>query len=723
MKQQGFSGIRRIVMNERYAPLFTPWKVGSVEIKNRIVMLPMEGTNMIAWEAKTAFVKGIENLYRDRKDNNIGLFIPGLIPLISIVGEKWLYKHPEVFEPVKPVIEEIHQSGAKIFFQLSAGAGRSMILPPVLKPFVGNKLLKKASSKMIMTKWWWSAPDPDMPNVWAPDVKMGYFSSEMISQFIYAFGQSAKLCKEAGVDGVEIHAVHEGYLLDQFAMPYTNHRTDAYGGSLENRLRFACEVVREIKKVCGEDFPVSLRYSVRSMTRGFNQGAVPGEEFTEVGRTMEESEKAIKILEEAGYDLFNCDNGTYDAWYYSHPPVYAPLNINLNDVEHIKQFTTKPVVCAGRMQPEEAADSIAAGRIDAMGIGRQLLCDPEYVTKIKEDRMEDIRPCISCHGACLTFFGLNGKGTDIDPMHPELGHCVLNPWTNNETKYSKAPAKNPKKIAVIGGGLGGMETAIQASLRGHRVDLYEKSDRLGGVFNAAAAPSFKEKDRQLLKYYARELEKSGTAVHMNTEISDISELEADIVVVAIGAHPRLLNVPGVERAVSAADFLNDGMKCGDKVVIIGGGLTGCEVAYELALQGKHPSIIEMTDFLVGARGICMANSTMLRELLRFHKVPAYLNSTVDSITDEGVLVNTPDGQVTVPADTVIMSVGYSPDKRFDPHGGEGEKLVKENRVKDFVNSYSGSKGSDVFFVGDCDQVGSLRTVIKQAYELVQKISY
>lgn len=712
-------------MNEKYAPLFTPWKVGNVEIKNRIVMLPMEGTNMIAWEAKTGFVKGIENLYRDRKDNNIGLFIPGLIPMISIMGEKWLYKHPEVFEPVKPIVEEIHQSGAKIFFQLSAGAGRSMILPTMLKPFVGKKLLKKASSRFIMTKWWWSAPDPDMPNVWAPDVKMDLFTSEMIHQFIYAFGQSAKLCKEAGVDGVEIHAVHEGYLLDQFAMPYTNHRTDAYGGSLENRLRFACEIVREIKKVCGEDYPVSLRYSVRSMTRGFNQGAVPGEEFTEVGRTMEESEKAIKILEEAGYDLFNCDNGTYDAWYYSHPPVYAPLNINLSDVEHIKQFTTKPVVCAGRMQPEDAAASIAAGRIDAMGLGRQLLCDPEYITKIKEDRMDDIRPCISCHGACLTFFGMNGQGTDVgdNPMNVEMGRCVLNPWTNNEMKYSKAPAKHPKKIAVIGGGLGGMETAIQASLRGHKVDLYEKSDRLGGVFNAAAAPSYKEKDKQLLKFYARQLEKSGAAVHINTEVTDLSTLDADIAVVAIGARPRLLNVPGVERAVSAADFLNDGMKCGDNVVIIGGGLTGCEVAYELALQGKHPSIVEMTEFLVGARGICMANSSMLRELLRFHKVPAYLNSTVDSITDEGVVVNTPDGQVTIPADTVVMSVGYNPDKRFDPEDAKNSKAKKDNRVRAFVNAYTDSTGPEVFFVGDCDNVGSLRTVIKQAYELVQKISY
>ena len=219
-------------MNEIYEPLFQPWKVRNVEIKNRIVMLPMEGTNMIQWETKTGFVKGIEELYRDRKDNNIGLFIPGLIPLISIIGEKWIYKHPEVFEPVKPIIDEIHQSGAKIFFQLSAGSGRSMLLPPVLRPFIKNKVLKKASSKVLMTKWWWSAPDPDEPNVWDPDVKMDLFDSEMISRFVYAFGQTAKLCKDAGVDGVEVHAVHEGYLLDQFTLPYTNHREDCYGGSL-----------------------------------------------------------------------------------------------------------------------------------------------------------------------------------------------------------------------------------------------------------------------------------------------------------------------------------------------------------------------------------------------------------------------------------------------------------------------------------------------------------
>ena len=695
-------------MDPKYEPLFTPWKVGNVEIKNRIVMVPMEGTNMIQWEAKTGYVKGIEEFYRDRKDNNIGLFIPGLIPLISIVGEKWIYKHPEVFEPVKPVIEEIHQSGAKIFFQLSAGAGRSMILPTLLKPFVKKGLLKSATSKLIMSKWWWSAPDPDEPNVWDPDVKMDLFTSEMISKFVYAFGQTAKLCKDAGVDGVEIHAVHEGYLLDQFAMPYTNHRTDSYGGSLENRLRFACEIVKEIKKVCGDDFPVSLRYSVCSMTRGFNQGAVPGETFDEVGRSMEESEKAIKILEEAGYDLFNCDNGTYDAWYWAHPPVYAPLNINLSYVEHIKKFTTKPVVCAGRMQPDAAAESIAAGKIDAMGVGRQLLCDPEFITKVKEDRMDDIRPCISCHGACLPFNGMNGKGTDIDPMHPDMGRCVLNPWTNNEKKYSRSPAKHPKKIIVVGGGIAGMEAAIQASLRGHSVTLYEKTDRLGGVFNAAAAMSFKEKDKALLKWYIKQLENSGTEVRLNTEINSVESLDADIVIVAIGAHARTLNIPGADRAVTATDFLDGKAPVGDNVAIIGGGLTGCEIAYELALQGKHPFIVEMTDYLVGARGICMANSTMLRELLRFHEVPAYLNATAESITDDSVVINTPEGRKTVPADSVILSVGYSPDKRFEP----------EKRAKKLSPD-----SAQIYFIGDCDQVGSLKTVVKQAYELVQKISY
>ncbi len=190
-------------------------------------------------------------------------------------------------------------------------------------------------------------------------------------------------------------------------------------------------------------------------------------------------------------------------------------------------------------------------------------------------------------------------------------------------------------------------------------------------------------------------------MHLNAEIDDLSQLDADVVVVATGAHAKTLPVPGAEGAITATAFLNGEAAVGDRVVIIGGGLTGCEIAYELALQGKHPAIVEMTPYLVGARGICMANSSMLRELLRFHRVPAYLSATVKAVTAEGVLIDGPEGQQTLPADSVILSVGYAPDTRFAAQKGQ----------------------PNVYFIGDCDRVGSLKTVVKQAYELVQKISY
>ena len=261
---------------------------------------------------------------------------------------------------------------------------------------------------------------------------------------------------------------------------------------------------------------------------------------------------------------------------------------------------------------------------------------------------------------------------------------------------------------MIGGGIGGMETAIQASLRGHRVDLYEKTDRLGGVFCAAAAMSFKEKDKELLEWYRRKLAGCGANVHMETEVEDLKALDADTVVIATGAHAKTLPVPGADRAVTATAFLNGEAQVGENVAVIGGGLTGCEIAYERALRGTRPFIVEMTPHLVGARGVCMANSTMLRELLRYHGVPAYLNAAVREITDEGVAISTPEGEKTVPADSVILSVGYAPDTRF------AAEKDKKNRSK-------GAK--DVYFVGDCDKVGSLKTVIKHAYELVQALSY
>ena len=383
------------------------------------------------------------------------------------------------------------------------------------------------------------------------------------------------------------------------------------------------DIVKAIKASCGDDYPVSLRYSVTSKVKAFGVGAVPGEEYTELGRNMEESEKAAKYLQDAGYDMLNADNGTYDSWYWAHPPLYMPHNCNLEDVAHIKKFVDIPVVCAGRMEPDVGAKAVEDGLIDAVGFARQFLADSQWITKLIENRMEDIRPCICCHNACFNmshYKGVANAQSIYDASH--IARCALNPPVMQSDKYKLTPAKKKKQIAVIGGGIGGMEAALVCAKRGHSVTLYEKSDRFGGVFIAAAAPSFKEKDRMLITWYEREIAKyPAITVKMNTEITDIQSLKADEVIVATGAKARNLPVKGSELAIQAVDYLLGKQSVGENVVIVGGGLTGCEIAYELYLQGKKPVIVEMKQDLIVADGVCLANSSYLRDFFAANKVP------------------------------------------------------------------------------------------------------
>ncbi len=535
------------------------------------------------------------------------------------------------------------------------------------------------------------------PNRWADDCPSVPMTKVDIKEMVEAFAKTAYLCKEAGVDGIEIHAVHEGYTLDQFAMRYTNAREDEYGGSLENRLRFAIEIVQAIKAKCGKEFPVSLRYSVVSYTKGFRQGALPGEEYTEVGRDMAESELAAKMLEEAGYDMLNCDNGTYDAWYWAHPPVYMPNNCNLKDVAHIKKFVNIPVVCAGKMTPEVAAEAIKNGEIDAMGVARQFLTDKDWITKLLEDRAEEIKPCINCHNGCFTMCKHGDSANDQtmqDAMN--MACCALTPETMQSKKYKIVKTSKSKDIAIIGGGIGGMESAIVLKKRGHNPTLYEKSDRLGGIFNEAVAFSFKEHDKQLLKWYEREIKALGIKVEFNTEVTDLSKLKADEVIIATGAKANRPPIKGLEYAIEATEFLK-GKPVGENVVIVGGGLTGSEIAYELALMGKKPTVVEMKDDLIAVRGVCLANSSFLREALVFKKVPVYLNTSVCEIKEKAVVVKDKDGkQFEIPCDDIIVSLGYHP----SPLTG---------------------KGPHVHLVGDADKVGNLRTVIWRAWDVAMKL--
>ena len=687
-------------MSTKYEALFTPWKIGNVEIKNRIVMCPMGGTSLFGWFELTGcgFDKEAAKLFLERAKNNVGLIIPGIAPLRDTFWGKWLWQNPKMFEELKVFMDEIHKTGAKLFVQLTAGMGRSWAITELVGPLHKNKVTRALIKPILDTSHELASPSAQ-PARWAPDIICPEMTKEQIHEIIEAFAKTAKLCRDAGVDGVEVHAVHEGYLLDQFAIEFFNKRTDEYGGSFENRYRFAVEVVKAIKEACGQDFPVSLRYSVESKLKGFAEGAVPGEDYVEVGRGMEESERAAKYLQDAGYDMLNADNGTYDSWYWAHPPMYMPENCNLDDVAHIKKFVDIPVVCAGRMDPEVGAEAIAEGRIDAMGVARQFLVDPEWITKLIEDRLEDIKPCICCHAGCFNFSSSKGHYNTQDLTDTMgLARCALNPETMQSKKYNVKPAKKQKNVAVIGGGIGGMEAAILLAKRGHKVTVYEKTDKLGGVFIAAAAPSFKEKDRALIQWYIREMAKYPIDVKLGTEITDVKSLGADEVIIATGSTPNVIPVKGVrEYGIEAVDFLLGNKPVGEKVVIVGGGLTGCEIAYELYLQGKKPTIVEMQDDLVTTKGICLANTSFLRDFFKTNKVPVYLETALTEVLENGVKAKTKDGEeITVEADSVIMSTGYRP-----------APIAKKSR--------------HVHIIGDAHKVGNLRTVIWQAWDVAMKI--
>ena len=686
-------------MDPKYQALFTPWKIGNVEIKNRIVLCPMGGTSLFGWMEHTGnhFDKEAAKFFIEKAKNNAGLIIPGIAPIRSTFMNQWLYQNKKMFEELRVFMEEIHKYGAKLFVQITAGMGRSWAIPTPLV-MLHNMPIVRDIIKPIINIPAQSASPSELPSRWSDKVTCRAITVKEIREIVDAFAKTAELCKWAGVDGVEVHAVHEGYLLDQFTLEYTNKRTDEYGGSFENRYRFATDIVKAIKGACGADYPVSLRYSVRSYVKDFCVGAVPGEQFTEIGRDMEESEKAAKYLQDAGYDMLNADNGTYDSWYWAHPPMYMPLNCNLEDVAHIKKFVDIPVVCAGRMEPDVGAKAIEDGLIDGVGVARQFLADAEWVTKLIENRMEDIRPCICCHNACFNmshYKGVANAQSIYDASH--IARCALNPTVMQSDKYKIEPAKKVKKIAVIGGGIGGMEAALVCAKRGHKVTLYEKSDKLGGIFIAAAAPSFKEKDKALIAWYEREITKYPIEIKLNTEVTDVETLGADEIIVATGAKARKLPVKGAEFGIEAVDFLLGNKTVGENVVIVGGGLTGCEIAYDLYLSGKKPTIVEMKNDLIVSDAICLANSSYLRDFFHANKVPTHLETSLSEIHEDGVTVKDKEGKTfKINADSVILSVGYTP-----------APLAK--------------KGKHVHVVGDAEKVGNLRTVIWQAWDVAMKL--
>ena len=676
----------------KYEALFTPLKVGGVTIKNRFVHAPMEGTAPLEWMTGYKFNEHAKEYLLERARNEVGLIIPGIITVKSMIGGKWLYKSGKKFQKeLTEFMDEIHKNDCKMFVQLGAGFGRVMVMIDMLAGLMDKKLLAKMLKVNRIT-----ASPSELPSVWDPNRKCPEITVEEIKEIIEGYGKGAKVLKDCGVDGVEIHAIHEGYLLDQFTIKNTNNRTDEYGGSLENRARFVTDIIKAIKAECGEDFPVVVRYSVTSKMRGFNKGALPGEKFEEFGRDYEESAKLAKILEEAGADALDADNGSYDSWYWAHPPMYMPLACNLDDAKFIKKHVNIPVFCAGRMEdPNTAVEVIESKEIDAVAIGRQFLADPEYVTKVKNDNLDDIKPCLACHNACFAVAQKPEGGANMASWGN--GKCAITPYTLNESARKLKPLANKKKIVVIGAGIAGMEFARIATLRGHDVTIYEKGNELGGVFIAAAAPKFKEKDKMLLKWYAKQMKDLNIKIEFNHEVTEeeLKTLEADEIIYAVGANRRNLNVDGGDKAIDAIEYLRGEKEVGENVVIIGGGLTGCEIAYDAVLNKKKPVIIEAQQYILNMPLLCAANSNMLKEIIRYYEIPVYTSAKVLRITNNEVVIEKDGKEQIIVADTVVKSIGYN-------------------------NSGVETKGN-FHVIGDALKVGNLKDVIWDAYDLANEL--
>ena len=697
-------------MDPKYQSLFTPWKIGNVDIPNRIVQCSMGGTSLFGWMEPSHLDKEAAYFLLNRAQDGVGLILPGMQCIKDAIGGRWLYQNDKMFRDLKPYMDEFHKTGAKLFVQLAAGMGRSMAITKPMILLLKHPLLGKIASPVADLDYI-TASASATPNRWYDEVKSRPMTVKEIQDQVEAFAKTSKKLMDAGVDGVEIHAVHEGYLLDQFTISNMNYRTDEYGGSFENRYRFPVEIVQAIKAACGKDFPVSLRYSVVSKTKDWGKGAMPYEtDFKEFGRDMEESEKAIKYLADAGYDMFNCDNGTYDAWYWAHPPQYMPDNCNLEYVEHIKKFTDKPVVCAGRMDPVKAAEEIAAGRLDAVAIARQNLVDHEWIHKIMEGREDDIKPCIRCHNGCFNmakFAGTPNIQHLGDSLH--LARCALNPTTMQHNRYKIVPTKKPKKVAIIGGGIGGMECALVLTQRGHKPVIFEKSNELGGLFLTASAMTFKENDKELIRWYRKEIEREGIDVRFNTEVNDLNTLRGfDEIIVATGSVPRTMpGIKGFDKTLTFTQVLKEKVDVGDKVLFLGGGQSSCEAAYDMLLNfGKHPIIVEYAGDLVAAQATCLANTSYLRDAMEYHKVPVYLHSTVTEITDKGCTVkNVQTGETFfVECDSVVNGIGFVP----TPVGGKTASRKVKGR-------------ETIHRVGDCVAIGNLRTVIWRAWDVCMKI--
>ncbi len=645
-------------MSKMFPNLFSPAKIGTLTLKNRILKAP-QSSGMSNMDGTVS--ERLVRYYRDQAAGGAGCIVVEYA-YVDDIGAKSAHCHlgissNEHIPGLAWLAENIREMGAAPAIQIEhCGRQKFLGTQPICAP-----------SALPWPKLWDQYGVQSVPHV---------LTIEEIQDIVHAFGDSALRAKKAGFELVEIHGAH-GYLLTNFFSPHTNHRTDLYGGSLENRMRIYVEIVRDVRKKVGPDFPVTIRLS--------------GTDYEPDGFPIEDTIAMAKVLEREGIDAFHISGGDHHTMIHQVSPMAMSICHNTWAAEAIKKVVSVPVIASGSITlPEYAEEIIASGKGDFVGLGRPLWADPEWPNKAAADHPEDIRPCIRCNEGCLerTFF--NYKAIT----------CAVNPVVSREGELKITPAPVKKKVAVVGGGTAGMEAARVLKLRGHDVTIYEEKPENGGLLHEAAAPEFKADIRPFMKYQMTALEKLGVPVLR--EKADVAKLAAyDVVICATGSLPIIPNIPGVEKpiAVDCLSAINGAKPVGKKIVVIGGGLVGTETALDLAENGHSVTLVEMlpkimkdvavTDFLAYSERIAKTDMRILTE------------TRLLEVLDNGARVSSKKGEETIEADTVILALGLKAEQ------GLYNELI--------------AAGKEAYLVGDAVKAGKIFDAIHTAYRAAIRI--
>jgi len=609
----------------KYRCLFTPAKIGTLNIKNRCIMAPMS----TALSNPDGTVTDALIAYFDqRARGGVGL----ILTEYAFVSESGRSSDHQIsvaddskIPGLKKLADAMHADGVPIGLQLQHGGRRSMI-----------RLV--SSSPIAMSK------DQDTPYA---------LTTEEVYSLEKDFVVAAVRAQKSGYDLVEIHCAH-GYLLNDFVSPHTNRRTDEFGGGTTGRAKIVTDIIKEIKRVCGKEYPVSVRMSA--------------EEMVEDGDKKRDSACMAQLFEDAGADLINVSCGINGVG-YGIAPAARETGHNADAAEEISRVVDIAVAVAGRInEPEYAEAILRAGKARFVTIGRALFADPEFMNKAEDGRETEIAPCIGCLQRCYGHYG-HGDGT--------FRSCTVNPFAMRETKLVIKPAVSAKKIVVVGAGPAGLEASWIAAKRGHNVIMYEKNDYIGGQFATAAVPPHKQLLARAISYYRIMCEKYGVKIHYNTEATKklILSDNPDTVILATGGTPIVPRIPGIDDAnVMYGQQILHGTKVrGNRVLIIGGGAQGAETADYLSEYGYSVTIIEMRD------GIALDDPEATRNLLleRFVKynVKSMVGTTVKRIYKDGAdYENNGTSGSERGYDQIVLAIGV---KSYNPLAEQLKGSVKE----------------------------------------------